>query len=347
MNRLFISILSSVLILLTIGCTTSKPTVKGLALLDTLISAPNYANVDYWAAHPFKQDPSDSVPKPLRSGYLPDSSVDIFFIHPTTYTNPNRLEGWNAPVYNTSINAKTDNGTILFQASVFNAAGRVFSPRYRQAHLSAYYPITAKDTAMAINALELAYQDIKAAFEYYLANLNHGKPIIIAAHSQGSTHGKRLLKEFFEGKELKNKLVAAYLVGMPIERNYFNDLPPCINPWQTGCICSWRTFKEGYKPIYVDRENFAAIVTNPLTWDSSYPIASRDLNKGGVLLKFNKLVNRVSDAKVNGNVLWTEKPHFFGNLFYTTKNYHIADINLFYLSIRENAVLRSKAFRKK
>lgn len=347
MNRIIISSFTGMLIFLSFGCATSKQPLKNQYVFDTTVSSPNYANLDYWAAHPYKQDPSDSVPKPLRNGHVADSSVDVFFLHPTTYTDPNRLAGWNAPIYDGAINKKTDYSTILFQASVFNEVGRVFSPRYRQANLSAYYPITAEDTLNALTAFELAYQDIKTAFQYYLANYNNGKPIIIAAHSQGSTHGKRLLKEFFEGSNLKNKLVVAYLVGMPIESNYFSQLKPCVNPWQTGCICSWRTFKEGYQPSYVDLEKFTAIVTNPLTWDSSKPIASRDFNKGGVLLKFNKLVSRVSAAKVNGNVLWTEKPHFFGNLFYTNKNYHVADMNLYYLSIRENAALREKAFWKK
>ena len=94
---------------------------------------PDYSNLDDWAAHPYKQDPSDSVPGPLRAHYRPDSSVDIFFIHPTTYTSKEKVFGWNAPVDDAELNAKTDYSTILFQAGIFNEAGRVFSPRYRQA----------------------------------------------------------------------------------------------------------------------------------------------------------------------------------------------------------------------
>ncbi|MEK7198420.1 MAG: DUF3089 domain-containing protein, partial [Bacteroidota bacterium] len=92
---------------------------------------------------------------------------------------------------------------------------------------------------------------------------------------------------------------------------------------------------------------FTAIVTNPLTWDEGMPVADRKMNKGGLLLNFNKLLKNVTNAKVNEGVLWTEKPHFFGSLFLKTKNYHVADLNFFYLSIRENAKQRSLAFRKK
>jgi hypothetical protein len=307
---------------------------------------PDYADLNNWAAHPNKRDPSDSVPKDLSTNYRPDSSIDVFFIHPTSYLDPQRPFGWNAPLNNLSINEKTDNGTILFQASIFNEVGSVFAPRYRQANLSAYFPKSAVDSSNAMAAFELAYQDIKLSFEYYLLHNNNGRPIIIASHSQGSTHGKRLIKEFFDNTNLKNKLVVAYLVGMPIETDYLSNIKACVTPFQTGCICSWRTYKDGYDPAFIQKETFKAIVTNPLTWDSGKPIANRDLNKGGILLKFNKKVEKVTNATVHGNILWSKKPHFFGNIFYTTKNYHVADMNLYYMNIRENAALRAKFFWK-
>ena len=308
--------------------------------------APDYSQLNYWAAHPKKHDPSDSVPAPLMANYRADSTVDIFFLHPTSYTKEGRELGWNAPIDNAELNAKTDYGSILFQASVFNAAGRVFAPRYRQAHLSAYYPKDAADSASAMAAFELAYQDIKKAFEYYLAHENKGRPLIIASHSQGSTHAKRLLKEFFDNQTLKNRLVVAYVVGMALDPALYSSIPVCSNPNQTGCICAWRTYQTDYKPPFVLKENFVSAVTNPLTWDTSAIVASRDLNKGGILLNFNKAVPRVASAQISGGVLWTEKPHFFGNILYTTKNYHIGDYNLYYQNIRENVDQRIRAFWK-
>ena len=308
---------------------------------------PDYSNMDYWAAHPWKQDPSDSVPKPLVENYRRDSTVDIFFVYPTSYTDMKRPLGWNAPIDNADINAKTDYSSILYQASVFNEAGRVFSPRYRQANLSAYYPVTKEDTTNAIAAFELAYNDIKTAFEYYLKYYNNGRPIIIASHSQGTTHAKRLLKEYFNDKPLQNKLVAAYIVGIFVEPDLLKNIKACETPEQTGCICSWRTFKEGYKPDFVQKEKFTAIVTNPLTWDVTKSNALRNENNGSVLFNFNKVAIHVADAKTEGGVLWTRKPKFFGNLFYTSKNYHIADYNFYYLSIRNNVQQRINAYWKK
>lgn len=308
---------------------------------------PDYSKLNYWAAHPSKWDPSDSVPKPLQSDYHTDTSADVFFIHPTTYTDPTRKLGWNGPVDNPELNAKTDYTTILFQASIFNAAGKIYAPRYRQANLRCYYPKTKEDTLKSIAAFEMAYADVKAAFSYYLQHENHGRPIIIASHSQGTNHAERLLKEFFDGKELSKQLVVAYLVGMPLKPGYFQNLPVCDSPAQTGCVCSWRTFKDGYQPDYVKKETFVSVVTNPLSWDTHVPVLPRSANPGGILLKFNKLYPRVTDAEIKDGVLWAKKPHFFGNIFLTNKNYHIADMNLYYLSIRENVARRLDAFTKK
>lgn len=311
------------------------------------VSVPDYSDLYFWAAHPYKKDPADSVPKPLRTNHMIDSAVDVFFIHPTTYTDDQLPFGYSAPIGNNELNAKTDYSTILFQASAFNQVGRVFAPRYRQANLQAYFPKNATDSGAAIAAFELAYQDVKAAFSYFLNNLNKGKPIIIAAHSQGTTHGKRLLKEFFDDQALQNKLVAAYLIGIPVAEAEFTKIKACTTPEQTGCIVSWRTYREGYTPSLILEEKFKAIVTNPLTWTNEETFVDRQLNKGGVLLKFNKIVPSVASAKIEGNVLWTPKPKFFGNIFYTTNNYHVADINLYYLNIQENLRNRVNSYLKK
>ncbi len=344
-QKRFIAVI--IICLLITSCSNKYQQFTSNYTFTTPAGTPDYSRLDHWAAHPVKWDPSDSIPLPLREGFRPDTSVDIFFIHPTTYTDKKSLLGLNAPVDNAELNAKTDYSTILFQASIFNEAGRVYSPRYRQANLSCYFPVTAEDTLQALAAFELAYQDVKAAFLYYLQHNNNGRPIVIAAHSQGTTHAKRLLKELFDGTELQKKLVVAYLVGMPLEPDYFSSIKPCNTPGQTGCACSWRTFKEGYEPDYVMNEKFVSIVTNPITWDAQIPNANRLLNKGGLLLNFNKLVKNVSNAKISGGVLWTDKPHFLGNVFLTTKNYHIADMNLFYLGIRENVKQRIAAYEKK
>ncbi len=303
---------------------------------------PDFTNLNYWAAHPFKKDPSDNVPKDLKTESL-DSIADVFFIHPTTYTDSKMPSGWNADINAEELNRKTDNSTILYQASVFNKYCRIFAPRYRQANLKAFY-INNSDSAK--NSLDIAYEDIKAAFEYYLKNLNKGRPIIIASHSQGTLHAGRLLKEFFEGKPLQKQLVCAYMVGLPVFTNYFSILRPCDNSFSTGCFIGWRTFEEGYVASFVVNEKQKAYVTNPLTWKMDTIYASAKLNMGGILRNFDKVIPGLVHAQIHGNILWVNKPQFPGSIFLTIKNYHVADYNLFYENIRENVGSRIKAFLK-
>lgn len=303
---------------------------------------PDYSKLDFWAAHPWKWDPSDSVPQPLKESYKQDTSVDVFFIHPTTLTGSN-ANNWNADINDQVLNGRTDFSTILSQASVFNESGRIFSPRYRQANMKAFF-ISEEESAPYF---DIAYADIKAAFDYYLEHFNGGRPIIIAAHSQGTKHAARLLKEYFEDKILMNQLVCAYLIGMPVPQNYYTGIPVCDNANRTGCIISWRTFKSGYEgPAYIGREKNKMIVVNPLTWTTEEGLAGKELNKGGVLRKFNTVVPEVVSAQVHGNILWSSKPDMPGKLLLIQKNYHIGDINLFYMNIRENVKQRVAAFRK-
>jgi hypothetical protein len=202
---------------------------------------------------------------------------------------------------------------------------------------------TADETA-ANKAFDIAYNDVRSAFEFYLKYYNNNRPIIIASHSQGTLHAGRLLKEFFENKPLHKRLVCAYIIGLPVFQKYFNELKPCSDSTATGCFVSWRTFKEEYVPDFVESEKEKAIVTNPLTWTMDKTLAPAALNKGGILRDFDKVIPGLVHAQVHGNILWVNKPQFFGSVFLTMKNYHIADYNLFYSNIRENVETRIRSF---
>ena len=339
MQRIFLLLVWAVLISLH-SCTPKYQRYLGnYPTVDAGI--PNYADVDYWAAHPDKNDPSDSVPAPLRKSYRFDSTVDVFFLHPTTFTGKD-APSWNADISDAPLNAKTDYSTILYQASAFNEY-RVFAPRYRQAHLRSYY----SESEEASNAFDTAYHDIKSAFIYYLENYNHNRPFVIASHSQGTTHALRLLREFRHNKTVAEKLVVAYLVGMYIPNDYSSVLPVCKDSVDVGCLCGWRSFQTDYLPSYVEGEKKQSLVTNPLTWRADQSYAPKNLNKGSVLRNFNKLYPAVADARIHKGVLWINRPRFPGSFFLRTKNYHIADINFFYMNIRENLHSRVATFKSR
>ena len=325
-----------IILLLWMNATYAQP--ESPSINNKITDENEYSNLERWASHPDKKDYADSISLKLKNE-INDSNADVFFIHPTTYTK-DKFENWNALISDKDLNKKTDKSTILYQASVFNGSCRIFAPRYRQVNIRAFYI----DKSETKKYFDTAYNDIRKAFIYYLENYNHGRPIIIASHSQGTVHAGRLLKEFFENKQLIHQLVCAYIIGMPIPENYFDKIPVCKDSTQTGCFVGWRTFKKNYEPEFVKKENFKSIVVNPLSWNTDTKHISNKANHGGILFKFNKIIPKVVDAEIHDNILWTSKPNIFGKIFIRQKNYHIGDINLFYLNIRENVKCRIKYF---
>ncbi len=237
------------------------------------------------------------------------AKADVFFVHPTTFTQkPKNQYQWNADINDAELNHQTQVTTILNQASIFNGACRVYAPYYRQAHLYSFYTSQEEDGA---SALGIAYQDVKAAFEYYLKNFNHGRPIVIASHSQGSYHCERLLKDYFDGKELRKQLVVAYVVGRGIKRDAFRTVQPGEKPDEIGVWASWNTFARNFYPKDYEKYYKRSLSTNPLLWNSGEDFASKESNHGGVAFHFT-YAPRLADAQNHQGLLWINKPYFKG-----------------------------------
>lgn len=303
---------------------------------------PDYTLLSMWAAHPEKEDMADKIPKgsPFKDQQK-EAKADVFFIYPTIYGDkPTNEYTWNASVNDDVLNEKIDGSTILNQASVFNGSCRVFVPRYRQAHYSVFL---TTDTSANRQALELAYQDVKAAFVHYLEKENNGRPIVIASHSQGTIHARRLLKDFFDGTPRQKQLVAAYLVGIAVQPDTFQSISPSKTPGDVGGFVSWNTFLTGYYPTYYKNGLHSSYCVNPLTWTDTKEFISEKQNVGGVGLGF-KWVENPADAQVHEGLLWIHQPYIKGRIFLRTKVWHYADINLYWGNIRENVALRLENF---
>jgi hypothetical protein len=201
-----------------------------------------------------------------------------------------------------------------------------------------------KDSASKYAAFDLAYEDVKNAFQYYLKNENKGRPIIIASHSQGTTHAIRLLKEFFDGKDLSKQLICAYLVGMGVRKDSYQKIPICTDSTKTGCFVSWRTYRKDYAGEWANRLDTSIVVVNPVTWKTTNEIADKSIQKGAVLYNLNKVYANTQHTQAEGSALWVSHPKFPGSFLYRSKNYHAGDINLFYVDIRMDVSRRIKYF---
>ena len=142
----------------------------------------DYSKTESWAVLPGNY-PEDL--KPLVKETT-SKKADVFFVYPTLFTDKKNSD-WNADVTIESTKDYVRSTAVKYQASAFAAAGNLYVPFYRQAHYRIFVD-GYKDQGLP--AWDVAYEDVKAAFQYYLEYHNHGKPIIIAAHSQGSMHAR-------------------------------------------------------------------------------------------------------------------------------------------------------------
>lgn len=324
--------------------------------------APDYALPQNWAALPVREDSVDVVPAGTEGrDAQANAPIDVFFIHPTTHYS---RSGWNAAVEDKAINQRTENGSLRHQAGAFNGCCRIYAPRYRQAALAAFLDTNGN----GVPALELAYTDVKAAFEYYLAHYNQGRPFILAGHSQGARHGIRIFAEEIEGEPHAARMVAAYLIGYPLKLTS-NGLPfertdLCKTATQTGCIINWNTALEGGDtrkfrlqidlsagmPEVQRKANGDQVCINPLDW-SSQGAADAASHLGAI--PFSRDPNtplgpphkNLIRARCDTGYLFISNPgEGFQRLVMPGGNYHNYDYNLFYMNIRENAIARSRAF---
>jgi hypothetical protein len=296
---------------------------------------PNYAALDSWSALPFRNDVADVLPD--GETWVGDSlkQIDVFYVHPTVYQ---RGPLWNAGLDMKKINRKVDKYPVRLQSSVFNASCRVYAPRYRQAIIKVFY----QPSVDGDKALDFAYQDVKRAFIHFLDNYNNGRPFIIAGHSQGTHHTRRLLQEMVDTTDLKDRLVVAYIIGYTVNEGMYSNLKMCSKAEETGCLISWMSYKDGFIPDG-DWHNTTQSV-NPLTWTLDTNQVVKTDYESTVVFNPKKIRKRrisVRIKNIGGNVLWVETK---APWFRLVKNLHVADYGLFYMDIRKNVKTRVDVF---
>jgi hypothetical protein len=303
---------------------------------------PDYSKPETWAALPDKKDNADlTIVNANIIDKQAEAKTDVFFIHPTTYRIGFK---WNAKLSKKKINKRTDRLTLTYQASVFNESCRVYVPRYRQASLVTY--IEKKGNAPKV--FNLAYQDVKQAFLYYLKNYNNGRPFIIASHSQGTDHAIRLINEFIKKDSvLYKQFVAAYIIGRPVDKQAIKTIPQCKKADDCGCFNTWNAVPWGEKLLFrQDPGNL--ICNNPLNWRTDTTYAPAYLNKGSLPLTCKGVDTCIADAKiVESGILWVHRPlHKTGKdyLYIKSESFHVLEYSFFYMNIRENVKQRIRTY---
>ena len=317
-------------------------------------SEPDYSQASSWLARPGEaDDPSEWLPGGIDAG--PTQKIAVFYVHPTTYLERDR---WNAPI---NPGGDTEFRTRLFaqsQASAFNGIGEVWAPRYRQAAYGAFL----LDSADAQHALDFAYRDVAAAFDQFIKEAGD-RPIILAAHSQGSLHLERLIRDKVAGKPIAKRIVAAYVIGWPISTTADLSslgLPACTSRDQAGCILSWMTFGDPPNPDFIfdqwqktrgfngrERRRKDTLCVNPISGTQNGTAAPAD-NPGTLVptpdLRSAALQPGVIGAHCKDGLLIIDgQVPGVGGFVLPGNNYHAYDYALFWGAIRRDAAARLAA----
>lgn len=321
-------------------------------------SGPDYAKADSWAARPgMASDPAEWLPQGAPPANGPRTAA-VFYIHPTTYLSGDR---WNASLHPGGDSEFRTNLFVQSEASAFNGVGAIWAPRYRQATYGSFL-LKSED---AQQALDLAYSDVSAAFDEFLKSVPAGQPVILAGHSQGALHLMRLLRDRHD--QLKGRLVAAYVVGWPIDTA--SDLPAlgypgCTAADQTGCILSWMSFGDPPNPGLIlgdwqktkgltggARKREDILCVNPLTGTVNGS-ASRQANPGTLVPSSNFTSAALQPGQVGahcdkGLLILDGTIPPLGPFVLPGNNYHVYDYALFWPAIRRDAERRLAAWHSR
>ena len=190
-----------------------------------------------------------------------DTLVDIFYVYPTIDMDFKRGNTTMA-----GINKAVAQFVYREQVGIYAQFGRVFAPYYRQAKIGVFMGWPLDSLSYQAAFMNTAYMDVEAAFDHYLKYYNKGHKIILMGHSQGSIMTRFLLHRRFDNNPvLQKQLVVALSGGEP---NYaakgtrtggtLENIKTLdsISPIESGCIVSWRTWKDKNVGAALDTSSF-------------------------------------------------------------------------------------------
>jgi len=178
-------------------------------------------------------------------------AVDCFYLYPTASGDT----GINSDLVPGEPGETT---TARRQLAFLQNECRIFAPMYRSITLSAI----RDPGGVTQEARDLAYGDVKAAWDYYMKNENKGRGVVLYSHSQGSGMLKRLLKDEIDGKPVQDQIIMAIPVGggflVADGKDVGGDtqsMPLCKKDGQTGCVIAYASYLDTAPPK--DEEGYA------------------------------------------------------------------------------------------
>ncbi len=221
--------------------------------------APDYASPATWLCRPdhlgaCDVDLSTTVLSPgggvtvEKAPLDPKAPVDCFYVYPTVSTD--------TTTYSDLVADDAERAVVRLQLARFGTKCRLFAPIYRQLTLAEMGRLNAAGVTSP-DFLGPGYDDVRAAWRYYLSHDNGGRGVVLIGHSQGSVLLTALIQREIEGTPVASRIVAAYIIGIPggiqVPRGKdvggtFKRMPLCRAATQTGCIVTYSAFRSTAPP---------------------------------------------------------------------------------------------------
>lgn len=222
--------------------------------------------------------------------------------------------------------------------SFYSGKLNYFSPYYRQVSLQSW---ATENTAMV--RLPLALSDCRRSWDYYLKNLNQGRPFILAGFSQGAHALMDIMKRMPDS--VASRMVAAYVIGYKVtaeDTAACHYLRPAQGATDTGVTICFNSVKslESEIPV-VSGGNLFCI--NPVNWRTdtvSSPFVFYGRKKNDTLsarLDPESRLLLIDGYKIDRPMGVIGRPG----------NYHHLELKFFYPYIRQNMADRVAAFLRK
>lgn len=278
------------------------------------------------------------------------AAADVFFTCPTVYGGGEGDE--NMPLSDGEAR-ESFLGATNMEKGIYDAESRFFAPYYRQAGLSVYeLPAEEREPYLA-----LAYEDVRAAFDYYLEHYNEGRPIIVAGFSQGADMCLRLLKDRFADEEVNRLLVACYAIGWSITEEEIAEYPHlrfATGEDDTGVIISFNSEAESVTDSILIPEGTRTLAINPLNWRTDSTPAGKEANLGACFTNYSgDIVSEIPQLTgayidpVRGALKVTDvTPEEYppGLSIFPEGVYHLYDYQFFYRNLQQNVAVRLDAY---
>ena len=207
--------------------------------------------------------------------------ADVFYVYPTVsgISYEDNESSWFADITLPEVREEA-NGNQRFNKMLYGEYN-FYAPYYRQMIFEAYYQPT--DSLARLAAFAAA--DVIDAFQYYMANYNHGRPFFLMGHSQGSQMLIELLKHGMTSAQ-RQQMVAAYCIGYHVTAEELAEYPEALKPATDSLMQGLIIFNSVTDTAAISGVSRGDVVgINPTTWTMTTDTIPTEFHLG--MAKYN------------------------------------------------------------